>query len=253
MESGTKTSPRWIFVLLILVALLLFFWIFLQVREPPLGPDGKDLVRLSEGQRYGPLLVTKIYADHIDGLNYIEYPVAREDGIPLTLYIGETASNGCTIQMTLVRIEGDIAVFSKSEDFTRPCPICLSGDTLIDTPMGRISVKYLHEGMPVWTYGDDGERRSVVILKAAKVKAPKTHEIIHIVLNDGRELFASPGHQLSDGRALGIIKPGDIVDRARVITAELIPYDREYTYDILPSGNTGMYWAGGILLRSTLP
>ena len=86
--------------------------------------SGKSTVTLVEGQRDGPLLVQQIYPDHIVGLNFIEYPLARENGLPVTLHIGESASNGCTVTLTLVKIQDKTATFSKTSDFSRPCPIC---------------------------------------------------------------------------------------------------------------------------------
>ncbi len=58
--------------------------------------------------------------------------------------------------------------------------------------------------------------------------------------------------KLADGRTLGSILPGDFVDGAQVIIAERIPYKGAYTYDILPSGDTGTYWANGVPVRSTI-
>ncbi|MGI0040906.1 MAG: hypothetical protein ACRD94_02960, partial [Nitrosopumilaceae archaeon] len=86
--------------------------------------NGKSTVTLTEGQKDGPLFVQEIYSDHIVGLNFPEYPLAREEGLPVTLKIGETASNGCTVQLTLEKIEDKKAIFSKTVDFGRPCPIC---------------------------------------------------------------------------------------------------------------------------------
>lgn len=80
-------------------------------------------VTLAEGQRDGPLLVQKIGADSVEGLNYVEYPVARVDGVPITLHVGDKASNGCTVTLTLVKILDGKAVFSKSTDYNRMCPI----------------------------------------------------------------------------------------------------------------------------------
>jgi hypothetical protein len=74
----------------------------------------------------------------------------------------------------------------------------------------------------------------------------------HIVLDDGRQVYVSPNHQLADDRPIGSIAVGDIVDSAKVIMAELVPYQGNYTYDILPSGETRTYWANGILLRSSI-
>lgn len=86
--------------------------------------NGETIVALREGQREGPLLVQKIYADRVEGLNFPEYPVAMDSGLPITLRIGEKASNGCTIILTLTKIEGDSATFLKTVDKNRPCPIC---------------------------------------------------------------------------------------------------------------------------------
>ncbi|HEV8404318.1 MAG TPA: hypothetical protein VGQ13_00260 [Nitrososphaera sp.] len=81
-------------------------------------------VSLKEGQRDGPLLVQKIYSDRIEGLNFPEYPIATDQGYPITLRVGEKASNGCTVMLTLVKIEDNTAVFLKTVDTDRPCPIC---------------------------------------------------------------------------------------------------------------------------------
>jgi hypothetical protein len=86
--------------------------------------SGETIVTLSEGQREGPLLVQKIYADRVEGLNFPEYPIAMDSGLPITLRIGEKASNGCTIVLTLTGIQDDSATFLKTVDENRPCPIC---------------------------------------------------------------------------------------------------------------------------------
>jgi hypothetical protein len=71
-------------------------------------------------------------------------------------------------------------------------------------------------------------------------------------LSDGRELYASPGHPTSDGRILGDLKIGHLLDGAYVNYVERLPYAGIATYDLLPSGDTGFYWANGILMGSTL-
>jgi hypothetical protein len=71
-------------------------------------------------------------------------------------------------------------------------------------------------------------------------------------LSDGRELHASPGHPTADGRALGDLQAGDLLDGAYVVLMERLPYDGIATFDLLPSGDTGLYWANGILMGSTL-
>lgn len=219
--------------------------------EPAPIPDGIE-ISLREGQREGSLLVQKIYPDRIEGLNYWEYPVATDQGHPITLRIGETASNGCTIMLTLIRIQGKIATFIKKTDYNKPCPICLAEHTRIDTPSGQIPVEKLQKGMEVWTSDTSGKRVLGTILETSKTSVPATHKIVHLILNDGRELFVSPGHPLADGQAVEKLSAGDIYDGARVISREPVPYRGNATYDILPSGETGFYWANGILMGSTL-
>lgn len=208
-------------------------------------------VVLTEGQRDGPLLVEKIYSDYITGKSYIEYPVARLDGTPITMHVGDTVSNGCTITLTLLRIQDKTATFAKAENKNRPCPICLSANTLIDTPDGPIKITELKSGISVWTSDLSGHRQAGTILVTAKTMV-SAHYMVHLVLEDGRELFVSQGHPTADGRILGNLKAGDWVDNARIRISELVPYEGDATYDILPSGETGFYWANGILIGSTL-
>lgn len=86
--------------------------------------NGETMVTLREGEREGPLLVQKIYPDRVEGLNFPEYPIAMEEGLPITLRIGEKASNGCTVVLTLTKIQDGSATFLKTVDENRPCPIC---------------------------------------------------------------------------------------------------------------------------------
>jgi hypothetical protein len=71
-------------------------------------------------------------------------------------------------------------------------------------------------------------------------------------LDDGRELWVSAGHPLGDGRIVGQLQPGDVLDGAVVLSAERVAYRGGATYDLLPAGETGFYWANGILMGSTM-
>jgi len=212
---------------------------------------GQEII-LREGQRENSFLLSKIYSDRVEGLNYWEYPVATGQGHPVTLRIGEVVSNGCTVRLTLIRIEGNAAIFSKQTDFNRPCPICLAGGTLIDTPSGLVPVKDLQVSTSVWTTDKTGQRVSGVIIKTSKVPVPPTHQMVHLVLNDGRELFVSPGHPTIDGRTVGDLVSGEVYDGAIIVGTAHVSYGDGATYDLLPSGDTGFYWANGILIGSTL-
>lgn len=218
------------------------------------APDNDEEIIMIEGQRESSFLLETIFPDSVSGLNFWEYPIATEEGHPLTLKIGEVVSNGCTIRLTLKSIdfEAKTATFNKKVDFNAPCPICLSGNTLISTPSGEVPVKDLKIGDPVWTTNLGGQRVSSVIEKTSKVLVPSTHKIIHLELSDGRELWVSPGHPLTDIRTVFDLRIGEIYDGAIVTKISLTLYDEGATYDILPSGETGFYFANGILIGSTL-
>lgn len=147
---------------------------------------------------------------------------------------------------------GQIAVASQTPSGPPPCPICLARGTRIATPNGPIAVEDLREGMAVWTADPSGARIAGVVTLTGSMTAPPDHAVVDLVLADGRELLASPGHPLADGRLLGSITPGDLVDATLVLSAARVPYGSGTTFDLLPSGPTGLYWAEGVPLASTL-
>ena len=151
-----------------------------------------------------------------------------------------------------VLIDGVVTVTSRTPSGMPPCPICLAAATLIATPNGDVRVTDVKPGMLVWTVSNDGTRIAAPVLEIGSMPVPSGHVMVHLGLADGRELLASPGHRTADGRPLGTLAAGDEVDGSIVTTWELVPYAGERTYDILPAGTTGRYWANGILLSSTL-
>jgi hypothetical protein len=190
-----------------------------------------------------------IYREHkkLQGINL--EPTA--EGYEFTLTIPrDSKPSGVIIKGSITRT-GSISI-SKEEPTILTCPICLARDVLIDTPRGQVAVADLKQGMFIWTVNSSGGRQVGMVLKATKTPVPSTHQIVHLLLDDGRALFASPGHPTADGRIIGDLAEGDILDAARVIAAELVSYKDAYTYDILPSGETGAYWVNGILIGSSL-
>jgi hypothetical protein len=75
---------------------------------------------------------------------------------------------------------------------------------------------------------------------------------VSLALDDGRLVLVSPGHPTSDGRRVGDLSVGDKLDGARIASVARVTYAGGATYDVLPAGATGAYWANGVLLRSTL-
>jgi hypothetical protein len=132
------------------------------------------------------------------------------------------------------------------------CPICLAAESVISTPTGPFGVSNIHPGMHVWSVAPDGRKVDAIVLKTAiRVAAPGS-ELVHILLVDGRELTASAPHELADGRSIGSLQAGDRVQGSLVVRIDVFDDSFGRTYDLLPSGITGEYWADGILLRSTL-
>lgn len=151
----------------------------------------------------------------------------------------------------LIDGNGSITVQQRDPNIAM-CPICLAARTRIDTPRGPVAVEDLRVGDAIWTVNESGARIAAIILKTVRVIVPVNHRMAHVVLSDGRELWASPGHPTIDGRTLSDLQLGDGLDGARVTLVERVSYDQPATYDVLPSGETGFYWANGILLGSTL-
>jgi len=151
-----------------------------------------------------------------------------------------------------VRIDGVVTVASRKPSGMPPCPICLAAATLIATPGGEVRVTDIKAGMLVWTAAGDGTRIAAPVAETGSMVVPTGHLMVHVRLADGRELLASPGHRTADERPLGSLAVGNELDGARITLWELVPYDGARTYDLLPAGPTGTYWANGILLSSTL-
>jgi hypothetical protein len=104
----------------------------------------------------------------------------------------------------------------------------------------------------VWTGGPRGTRLAVPVLKTRSTVVPAPFLVVCLTLDDRRRVLASPGHPSAEGTPLGDYRVGDTLDRGVVAVVELGAYLDCATYDLLPSGGSGLYWAGGILLRSTI-
>ena len=107
-------------------------------------------------------------------------------------------------------------------------------------------------GMPVWSVNKKGEKVKATVLVVSRSPVPAAHMVIHILLADGREAWVSPDHPLTNALTARDLAVGDAYDGSVVLEAAAVPYWDDATYDILPSGDTGYYWANGILFASTL-
>jgi hypothetical protein len=147
---------------------------------------------------------------------------------------------------------GNITVASRTPSGQPPCPICLARGTRIATPSGDVPVEDLKVGDVVWTLDAAGARVALPLIDIGSTPVPATHRVVALRLSDGRAVNVSPGHPTADGRKVGDLVAGDFYDGAIVVSAVLTPYTGGATFDVLPAGATGTYWANGVLLGSTI-
>ena len=152
----------------------------------------------------------------------------------------------------VVDTHGAITIEQQAPAGEPMCPICLSLGILIEAPDGAVAVERLRIGDTVWTLDRAGRRVVGTVIALGSTPAPPDHHVIRATLADGRTVTASPGHPLADGRTLADLRSGDAVDGSWVATLETLHYDAGETFDLVVSGDTGVYFAGGIPLGSTL-
>ena len=162
-------------------------------------------------------------------------------------YLAQPAADGAEGRRTggIIDNQGAITVEQEAAAGEPICPICLSSGTLIDAPYGAITVELLRIGDSVWTLDRAGRRVAGTVIALGSTPAPVEHHVIHLTLTDGRTVTASPGHPLADGRTLAELRLGDTLDGSRVQALESMDYDALETFDLVVSGETGIYFAGG--------
>jgi hypothetical protein len=133
-----------------------------------------------------------------------------------------------------------------------PCPVCLPESAAIAAPGGEIRASDVREGMVVWSRDAAGRRVPARVVLTGATPVVASHTLVRIELADGRTVSASAGHPTAEGAPLGDVLSGDRIDGAPVIRVERVPYRGEHTVDLLPDTPSGVYWADGIPLRSTL-
>jgi hypothetical protein len=170
-----------------------------------------------------------------------------------TVYIPDaTSSTGNRSMSGSVERTGVVHLEAPGPGTRKRCPICLAAGVTIGTPSGPVPIQSIHVGMAVWTTDATGRRVVARVSLIGRTLAPVGHEVVRLTLADGRTVVVSPGHPTADGRRIGDLRPGDALDGSVVARTALIPYTGVFTFDLLPAGSTGTYFADGILLGSTL-
>jgi hypothetical protein len=108
----------------------------------------------------------------------------------------------------------------------------------------------LREGDLVYSV-DHGRVVAVPVRGTTSVPAPD-HVVVQVTLAGGRVIEVSPRHPTADGRTFAELRGGGTIDGVTIVDVRAIPYAHERTYDILPDSDTATYFAGGVLIGSTL-
>lgn len=192
-----------------------------------------------------------VISDDYKQIQAIELSPA-DDGFSFTVLALENGSRGDVVQVSgTVTRSGHVSIERRAAGTMPECPICLAADVLIATPVGQIPVQDIRAGMPVWTTDRHGRPVVGVVRAVGHMDAPFGHEVVRLSLADGRTVLVSPGHPMAEGGTVGDLRAGDGYDGSVVASVSLIPYAGQ-TWDLLPSGPTGTYFANGVLLRTTM-
>ncbi len=127
---------------------------------------------------------------------------------------------------------------------------CASPDTPIATPTGERPIAAIRVGDKVLSMHHG--RLSAVTVRQVHRSPVTKHSVMRVVLQDGRVLEISAAHPTADGRTFGDLRAGDTLGGRAVLSAHLVPYLHDATYDLLPDSDTGTYVAAGALIGSTL-
>jgi len=228
-----------------------------QARFPAIEQDASAfqaiLARehLQAGQQFTPQELVLINDDYKQMQAIRLQP--QGDGYTFTVLVPRSGSPAETerVEGTISR-SGQVDIRSRTPGGRIACPICLAEGVVIATPAGPVPIQDITVGMSVWSVDLTGRRFAAVVVATGSSAAPIGHEVVSLRLADGRSVTVSPGHPTTDGRTVGSLRPGDRFDGSVVEAARLVAYRGTATFDLLPSGPTGAYFADGILLASTL-
>jgi hypothetical protein len=220
------------------------------------------------GADHGSPEVSTILAHHgfHEPLTSSQRLSAYSDHKKLTVITMTAVGNGYQYQLAVSttsggqpdqNITGVIAADGAIHETTRQarrggCPICLEAGTRIATPNGDVPVALIRPGDEVWTADANGQRVPTTVERVVRRPTPGPHLMLQLALSDGRELVAAGAHPGANGTYLRQLQAGQSYDGAIVIAATWVTSTAPATFDILPAGPTGAYWANGILIGSTL-
>jgi hypothetical protein len=128
---------------------------------------------------------------------------------------------------------------------------CASPDTPIATPSGERAIASLRPGDLVYSV-DGAQIVAVPILATHETMVASDHRVRRVRLANGATIEISGGHPTLDGRSFAELRRGGKLGGVGIVEVETVPYAHDRTYDILPASDSGGYFAGGVLIGSTL-
>jgi len=137
------------------------------------------------------------------------------------------------------------------------CPLgcllcaCAAPDTPIATPDGERPIADIREGELVYSV-HRGEVVAVPVKQINRADVRDDHLMIHVVLAGGASIAISAEHPTADGRTIADLRVGDVLHGQRIAGLSTVRYGLPHTFDILPDSDTAAYFAGGLLMGSTL-
>lgn len=129
--------------------------------------------------------------------------------------------------------------------------VCTAPNTPIATPTGEQAISALKVGDLVYSL-HHGRLKVVPILLTNRVPVTGVHQMVEVRLSSGSVLSISPSHPTADGRTFADLTADDQLDGVALDSVRRVPYTEAYTYDILPDSDSGSYFAGGVLIGTTL-
>lgn len=129
--------------------------------------------------------------------------------------------------------------------------VCTAPNTPIATPSGERAISELKVGDLVYSV-HHGQIKVVPIILTNRVPVTGSHHMVEVRLSTGGVLSISPSHPTADGRTFADLAAGDLLDDVELDSVRRVPYTEAYTYDILPDSDSGEYFAGGVLIGTTL-
>jgi hypothetical protein len=129
--------------------------------------------------------------------------------------------------------------------------VCTAPGTPIATPSGERPISELKVSDLVYSV-HHGKLVAVPIIQVNRVAVTGLHHMVEVRLSTGRVLSISPSHPTADGRTFADLTSNDALDGVALELVRRVPYTEAYTYDILPDSDSGTYFAGGVLIGTTL-